>query len=51
MTSMEIIQMTTMEKVQTLMEGSSKTSMEPTPFKSIREVLILSRKPLLPFTG
>ena len=31
--------------------GQQETSMEPTPFKTIRKVLILSRKPLLPFTG
>ena len=43
--------MTSMEKVQTLMEDSRKTSMEPAPFKTIRKVLILSRKLLLLFTG
>ena len=51
MTPMEMTQRTSMEKVQTLLEDSRKTFMEPTPFKTIRKVLILSRKPLLPFTG
>ena len=40
---MEKIQ-TSMEKVQTLMGNREKTSMEPTPFKTIRKVLIFLKK-------
>ena len=36
--------MTSMEKVQTSMEIREKTSMEPTPFKTIRKILILLKK-------
>ena len=42
---------TSMEKVQTLMEIREKTSMEPTPFKTIRKVLILLKSHFLPFLG
>ena len=45
------IWMTSMEKVQTSMEIREKTSMEPTPFKTIRKVLILLKKHFLPFQG
>ena len=40
MTSMEKTQMTSMEKEETSMEIKEETSMEPTPFKTIWEVLI-----------
>ena len=42
MTSMEKMQ-TSMEKMQTLMEIREKTSMEPTPFKTIRKVDFLKK--------
>ena len=40
MTSMEKTQMTSMEKEETSMDIREETSMEPTPFKTIWEVLI-----------
>ena len=43
------IQMTSMEKVQTSMEIRGETSMEPTPFKTIWEVLIFLNNHFLPF--
>ena len=45
------IQMTSMEKVQTSMEIREETSMEPTPFKTIWEVLTFLNNCFLPFLG
>ena len=51
MTSMEKTKMTSMEKVQTSMEIREETFMEPTPFKTIWEVLIFLNNCFLPFLG
>ena len=48
---MEIKEETSMDKVQTSMENREVTSMEPTPFKTIWEVLSFLNNHFLPFLG
>ena len=50
-TSMEIKGKASMEKVETSMENREEISMEPTPFKTIWEVLIFLNNHFLPFLG